>query len=244
MLSFVGCGSAFNTELGNNAAFIKEGNILFLIDCGSSTFSRIQTIGLLKDVEQVVVLVTHTHPDHIGSLGDLIFYCYYAVGRVAEPSVHLFVPDGLQVRHLLNMMGVKENKYRLIPFTDKASFHHRNVCFQFEAVEVNHVEYLKSYGYIIHYENKTIYYSGDCKEIPEPILDKLHKKEFDQFYQDTCKADYEGNPHLSLKKLEKLIQPHVRNRVFCMHLDQDFSFEEAENLGFNVVHPINFPNPR
>lgn len=236
MLNFIGCGSAFNTELGNNGAYIKKDNILFLIDCGSSTFGRIQKAGLLEDVDNVCVLLTHTHADHVGSLGDLILYGYYAMGELAKPSVWVFSPFDLKIRHLLDMMGVKENTYNLVQFSESSGFHHDDLHIGFEPVPVKHVEELSCFGYIIHWEDQTIYYSGDSSEISANILHEFYSGRFDLFYQDTCKADYEGNVHLSLRKLDELIHSS-REKVFCMHLDENFDREEAEALGFNVVSP-------
>ena len=77
MLKFIGTGSAFNTKLGNTSAYIKDNNTLLLIDCGELTFARILSLNLLDDVNEVHIAITHTHPDHIGSLGSLIFYCFF-----------------------------------------------------------------------------------------------------------------------------------------------------------------------
>lgn len=235
MLNFIGCGSAFNTELGNNAAFIKKDNVLFLIDCGSSTFDRLKNSNLFHGVEYVCVVLTHTHADHVGSLGDLAAYGYYSMGKTGEPNVYVLAPYPLQIGALLKMMGVKEGTYKLTQFHETIGFHLHHFHIDLEAVPVKHVKEMSCYGYIIHYENKTIYYSGDCYEIPQRILEKLHNGEVDLFYQDTCKADYEGNVHLSLKKLNQLIDRNARGKVYCMHLDSGFNEKEAKELGFHVV---------
>lgn len=238
MLSFIGCGSAFNTELGNNGAFIKKGTSLFMIDCGSSTFDRIKRIGLLDDVENIYVLLTHTHPDHVGSLGDLIFYGYYSMGKLAVPNVTVFAPYDLKIRYLLRMMGLEENTYNLVQFDKSAGIHNKDFHIRFEPVSVTHVKELDCFGYKIWYNNSFIYYSGDSNEIPEDILELLNDGEFNYFYQDTCKADYEDNVHLSLRKLDELVSYVAREFVYCMHLDDGFNRKEAEELGFNVVSTI------
>ncbi|WP_445487407.1 MBL fold metallo-hydrolase [Niallia sp. 03133] len=238
MLNFIGCGSAFNTQLGNNGAFIKKGNSLFLIDCGSSTFERLQRSGLLKNVEEVYILLTHTHPDHVGSLGDLIFFGYYSMGKLAEPNVTVLTPYTIKIQHLLKGMGIEENIYTLIQFKKNGSIRCNDFHLQYEAVPVTHVKELSCFGYIIHYGNKTIYYSGDANDIPLEIVERLYNGGFDLFYQDTCKADYEGNVHLSLRKLNELVKQEVRDKVYCMHLDEGFKKEEAKELGFQVVKSI------
>lgn len=63
----------------------------------------------------------------------------------------------------------------------------------------------------------------------------LNPMAYDYVYVDTCKADYEGNVHLSLRKLSELVRPDVRSKYWCMHLDEGFDRQEAETLGFNVV---------
>ncbi|MBA4603812.1 MBL fold metallo-hydrolase [Thermoactinomyces mirandus] len=223
MLNFIGCGSAFNTGSGNNAAFIKKDNVLFLIDCGSSIFGRLKNSNIFDRVEYICVILTHTHADHVGSLGDLIAYGYYAMGKTGEPNVYVIAPYDLRIGQLLKLMGVNENTYKLSQFNETTEFHMNHFHIDLEAVPVKHVKQLNCYGYIIYYENKTIYYSGDCYEIPQRILEKLHNGTIDLFYQDTCKADYEGNVHLSLKKLDQLIDRKVRGKVYCMHLDSGFN---------------------
>lgn len=237
-MNFIGCGSAFNTALGNNGAFIKRDQVLFLIDCGSSTFARLQKANLLEDVKEVCILLTHTHCDHIGSLGDLILYGYYSMNRLAEANVCVYTPNDLNIKELLRMMGVEENTYKLVEFSASTEYQYNDFKINFAPIEVPHVAGLKSYGYIIGYENKLIYYSGDCYDIPADILNRQNNDGFDLFYQDTCIAEYEGNVHLSLKKLAELIDANARENVYCMHLDQGFNVEKAKSLGFSVAVPI------
>lgn len=232
MLNFIGCGSAFNTDLGNNSAFIKKENVLFMIDCGGSTFTRIVKSGLLENVERIGILLTHTHADHIGSLPDLI---YYSKNLYGKPNVQIFAPYELRVDEILKLMGVGKHNYELIEFSNAASFRYDAFQIEFEAISVNHVVEISCFGYVLQYDGKVIYYSGDTNEIPDDILQKQNAGYFNYFYQDTSKADFDANIHLSLRKLNELIQPNFRERVFCMHLDTGFSKEEANNLGFNVV---------
>lgn len=105
MLNFIGRGSAFNTKEGNNSTFIKNENHLLLVDCGSDVFSRIMELNLLQNVEEIDVIITHLHPDHFGSLGDLIFYSYFGIGEGKLPTltVHHY-SDKLE--EILENMGV------------------------------------------------------------------------------------------------------------------------------------------
>lgn len=240
MLNFIGTGSAFNTKLGNNGAFIKKNKLLFMIDCGSATYARINESNLLEGVEHIYVLMTHTHPDHIGSLGDLIFHGYYSMGEMFKPSVTVIAPSQLisNIEKVLDGMGVPGNNYYRYFISTSGEINYNGFNILFQVVPVTHVKELTSFAYILHYENKAIYYSGDSNEISPLILERLNFGEIDLFYQDTSKLDYEGNVHLSLRELAELVNEDVRDRVFCMHLDKTFNVEEAKKLGFNVATSI------
>lgn len=235
MLKFIGSGNAFNTELGNNSAYIKHENKLFMIDCGSTTFDRMRKLNLLNGIDEIYVLLTHLHPDHVGSLGDLIFYSYYSMGKLGEPCLTVLSPEDLAVSSLLNRMGVTTAHYNLDEFNCYKYIEKDDFKIFIDAKKVPHVDELSSYGYIFEYDNSSYYYSGDSNEIFGNVLSNLRKGMFDYFYQDTCKADYEGNVHLSLRKLTELIKPELRRKVYCMHLDEGFDAEEAKSLEFNVV---------
>lgn len=234
MLNFIGTGSAFNTELGNNSAFMKEKESLLLIDCGGMTFHRIQQLNLLEDAKSVSVIITHTHPDHIGSLGEVIFYCYYILGFKAT----IIFPNEELIRSYLRISGASDEMYHLetgqqVEIEDK---HLGKIVLEF--MKNNHVDTIPAYSFILKSQKGTCYYSGDANTLPEAIISLLEDKKIDVLYQDTCGIEYEGNAHLPLAKLEKLIPIEHRSRVYCMHLDKHIKVEEIETLGFNYVRRV------
>lgn len=231
MLSFIGMGSAFNTEMGNTSAFVKQNGSLLLIDCGGTVFHRLQELNLFDGLENLYIIVTHTHPDHVGSLGEVIFYSYYILKHI--PTI--FFPNNELIKGFLTSIGVSVEMYKL------------NICeridtndiqlgkFRIEFLSVSHVDTIPAYGFIMRLNEKSFYYSGDANNISDSVVNRIMSGEIDRVYQDTCGLDYQGNNHLSLKKLCSIVQPEFRNKIYCMHLDKHITNKEIRDKGFNVV---------
>ncbi len=230
MLKFIGSGSAFNTKLGNNAAYYKVANQMLLIDCGSNIFHRIKENQILEGIEHIHVLVTHTHADHVGSLADLIFYMYYSHGEFATSKVTVYYVHDVKMEELLIINGVIPQTHCLTKQLHSDIQYTLPFCkVRFE--KTSHVEVLPCYSIELHIDNSVIYYTGDTNNL-KPSLTNAH---YHYVFVDTCQADYEGNVHLSLRKLSELVEPTFRAKFWCMHLDEGFDRQEAQSLGFNVV---------
>jgi ribonuclease BN (tRNA processing enzyme) len=229
MLGFLGIGSAFNTELGNNCAYFVRERRLYLIDCGSTTFARLLAKGLLEGIEQIRVIVTHTHADHIGSLGDLVFYSYFNHPPIIRKKIAIIAPGNLQMPELLKLMGVGQEYYDYIELSGPGEVDDISIDY----LQVPHVPSLPCYAYVLKLDGRVIYYSGDSVELPGSIQERFLNGEIDLLYQDTSSVDHPL--HLSLQQLTELIPEYRRSAVFCMHLDHRFVPEEARGLGFQVV---------
>jgi len=88
-IELLGVGGAFSPpEAGHTSALIYGGLNLLLIDCGSRVFDtlrrRDQEDGLDRISHINAVAITHLHDDHVGSLGSLLFYRYYVLGKETE----------------------------------------------------------------------------------------------------------------------------------------------------------------
>lgn len=234
MLTFIGCGSAFHTDLGNNGAFFKAAdNDLFMIDCGSATFHRLVDYQVLNKVTHISVLITHLHPDHIGSLGDLIFYSYFKMAPTFKAKLTVLAPEDVLVeaKSLMRKMGVEDQQVNWLEIDEGGNFGPYDVT----PVRVSHADQLNCYGYEFKSKNEYIYYSGDANQIPQAILRKLINNEYDLFFQDTSWADYPGNVHMSLRELTEMVPNDARTTVCCMHLDNGFDLAEAKARGFQVA---------
>ena len=229
-LKFLGSGSAFNSKLGNTSAYIINGGEFILIDCGGDVFHKILSKKTLNnnDILTVNVFITHMHPDNIGSLGDLIFYCYY----ILHITVNVFCVD-TNIENTLNSLGCIDC-YNYI----KLSYNIPRVTkkYTITPIKTNHVDEIISSGFLFEFDDETFYYSGDSYEIPSEVLDAFNSNKIDYLFQDTCKADYQNNLHMNIDTLYNTIT-FDRNKVYCMHLD-DALYRNTDKIisyGFNIV---------
>ncbi|MBC8016724.1 MAG: MBL fold metallo-hydrolase [Sporomusaceae bacterium] len=231
MLKFIGSGSAFNTQFGNTSAFIKKKDSLVLIDSGGTVFHRLQELQLLDNLKKIYIIITHTHPDHVGSLGDIILYSYYLLG--IKPIVYFQKKE--LIENFLSCIGVSSNMY-LLDNSNRVNILDEDFGeVSIEFLLVSHVDTIPAYGFVMKQREGAFYYSGDANGIGDEILKRLSQGEFDRFYQDTCGLDYEGNAHMSLRKLREIIHPNLRSKIYCMHLDNKIDRQEVIGQGFNIV---------
>ncbi|MDF2590790.1 MAG: hypothetical protein K0S75_256 [Clostridia bacterium] len=230
-LNFIGSGSALNTTLGNNSAFIKEGKSILILDCGSTTFSKIQELKLLEDVKNIFVLITHRHPDHVASLGDLIFYANFIINA----NITVLTPDIENLSNLLKYMGVSGELYTVCWPNKEFKLANSDFEIILSYVPVEHVEDMECYGYIINYKGSKIYYSGDARCIPNDIFQDFEQHKIDYIYQDVCSYNSKENPHMYINDLDRLVNEQDRNRLCCMHYDEGMDKLKIHQMGFRVI---------
>lgn len=246
-LKFLGTGSEFNTKLKNNSAFIKDENSLILIDCGSTVFSKIKEIDLLKEVNNVYVLITHFHADHIGSLCDLISYTHFKKSY----NIQVFSPDKAIIE-LLRLQGAKEGIH--YEFT-KASIDPKNPTvisdsnffYKIFAVKTTHDDNISNYGFCLEEYKKQIvnnesiyksvdkiYYSGDALEINDFVYKNINS--LNKVYHDV--SDEDGLKSISLNKISNIIPDGIKNKFYLMHFSSKALIDKAKQKGFNTVKEV------
>ena len=232
-LIFLGRGAAINPKEGNNSAYFVENNQLFLIDCGESIFERLIESELLKNVESINLMITHTHSDHVGSLGSLIMYYFYTFHKplnIVLPKNAKHLPN---IEKILSGFGCTKPMYN---YVDEKSFDNKYETFEnFRYVETNHCDELDCYGILFNTKNGIVYYSGDTREINTIKALIASKQPIDKLYIDTTTANFPGNVHLYIGILQESIPENLKKHVYCMHLNNDDCIKQAKKLGFNVV---------
>lgn len=237
MLKFIGTGSAFNTELGNTSAYIKENDNLLLLDCGETVFSRIKDLNILEDVKNVYIAITHNHSDHVASLPTLIEYLNLYKGII--PNIILANDDSSEkqeqnLKALLEKFAISEEDYEFT-YGDMIEGVITDLN-KIEFVEVKHSSKLTSYAIELQFSEFTIYYVGDNKDVAylKKIAKKLKKD--DLVFTDCMLKDYKGSIHVTLDELNSIFDKEQKKQVTCMHFDGQNTYCLAKEMGFEVAN--------
>lgn len=228
LLKFIGRGSAFNTKEGNTSSFIKKNNTLYLFDCGEDVYKQIKELDLLSGITTVNIFITHLHSDHMGSLSSLIFDIFYSYNF--KPNIYSSCENLEEVLKLLSHNG-EYNFYKLIP-NEKTNV---DYSFSITSIPVPHKVEIDSYSFLFEVLGNVIFYSGDTNEVNKEMFDLYKKGEIDEYYQDVCLADYEGNVHTCIKHIKELVVGDLKNNFYCMHLDSSELEKELTINNYKTV---------
>ena len=163
-ISFLGTGGAFDVALGNSAALVDCAGTRFLVDCGHSVFPRLVERGLVEDFD--VVLITHLHDDHVGSLSTLV---YYATIVLQRPQLRIVVPSAAFEADLRAFLAFSQydldKRVRFEPIADFP---------QVRAIDTygSHVPGMATWGYAFEEGAHRMAYSGDTGQ-PALMFDAL-----------------------------------------------------------------------
>jgi hypothetical protein len=168
------------------------------------------------------------HSDHIGSLGSFIGFCYWKYKIVTK--VYFYEKD--KIRNFLELLGLIVNQSFIINDTENKRI--ESLRLEFSPSPTKHSKTVNTYSYTLKFdEGNDIFYSGDTYETNFDVIPFL--KLGNLIYHDTCRNDFEGNVHTSLRVLSGIIPKEYRRQVYCMHIDGINFVKEAEKEGFNVV---------
>lgn len=207
-INFLGNGSGF-TDNHTNGYFITDTNDLVLIDLSMNNYSKLLNFPL-KDFNNIYVLITHMHDDHISGIGMLVQYCYYVLKKklviLAETVLLDKMVDNLDLR------GIYDDIYNM------ETLCHETFDWFLGTIVTKHDPYLdgECFGYRLRVNGTVCVYSGDTN-ILEPYLEYLVPGV--EFYVDI--SYFYGGVHLKFDDVkEKLFELSAQGiDIFLMHLD-------------------------
>lgn len=220
-LNFFGRGAGFNPGEGNTNAWMELNKTLVMLDCGESTFAAVSRHPGLAQWDHVVVLLTHLHADHAGSLASLCSYNYFVLQRKV-----LVVHPIDTVKELLRLQGVGEEVYDYAPSLPES------YGIKAKSLPVRHVSDMSCFAYELSDGKETIYYSGDAADFPDEVAQKLQNGDYQRVYHDI--ASYDSATHCPVATVENKVPFDLRKRVYAMHLDSDIE-QAFLSKGFSVV---------
>lgn len=222
-LKFLGNGSAFNVDAYNTCAYFKTEKSLFLLDCGESICNRIIKLGLMEDVENIYVFITHTHSDHIGSLEALIYYNEVFLHK----NFKIFYPRRRNLKKLLKLTGV-DFPFTIYPIPKELD------GLQVDFVVQTHIP--GSYGYFFYGKDGSFFFSGDASEVNPRCVEELLAGKIDRVYHEVTTSG--SRIHTHLDKLKACFPENVRGKVWLMHFENEEMRKRCEEEKFQTVKVV------
>lgn len=224
-LEMLGFGSAFNSvEYGNTSGYFESDDSIYIIDCGSTVFNEIlrRKLDLSKTIN---LIITHTHTDHIGSVGTFVEYSYFALGNKLDIFCAKEIESSLIT--ILLASGVTNEMFNIHSHHNNTLDIDENINITF--YEVNHVDTLKTFAIVLKEKenDRQLIYSGDINnydDLKEMFISMIYKN-VSSIYLDFSLNNSPVHEN-SLENLEQIIELFENSNIYLMHLDN--TIEEYE----------------
>lgn len=243
LLKFLGNGDASNTLSDNTAAIIDDDRTLLLIDCGFTTYRNLTETNDRKyfrrlttsHYEEVIIAITHLHPDHAGSLAHMIFFLYYGCGIIPK----IIYPEEKDMMTFLNLQGCVHGL--MYDF-----YSEENPKYVFTPIKVRHSEFINTWSYDIEipHLNRKIYYGSDtCNSTGlrnrlDYIIDN-DLKMYDEIYHEAIVHEH-YDAHISIHKLKVDLDQYMN--MDCMPPIHIIHQDERMMIS-NLPYKLGFKDP-
>lgn len=240
MPKFLGIGSAFNTKLGNTSCYFydEKNNKLTLIDCGWDVYSKLIKQGLLESKPDIIIRLTHTHGDHIGSLTTLLEHSFY----VNKKKCFIKSQRIGQLRTILDGMLVDQGIYDVYDCS----------CDENQGFRIPHIIRNdivdSSFAHFISDNKDEFIFAWDSAGVSSEIYNRFversrstavwYKRNTVYLFHDCCLANYPGNVHTYYKLLLDLVPEELRPNVFPVHIDDEKVLDIMVEAGFGDVRKL------
>lgn len=244
-LTFLGTGSAFSKNFGNNSAVltITNGPMVkrMMIDCGRTTPDDLHSSQFdLGDID--AIFITHLHGDHVYGLEEMGFYGRYVLNK----KPHLIFPtfemkdklwysvlSGTMEEGDLDVPMIFDDYFTYEIVDEKDQYFLFNDC-MISVYNTEHIKDKESYGLIIS-EYDYIVYTSDSLFNKEFIKSAV-KDGAQAIFHDCQMVDYKGKVHASLDDLESLPNKYKR-KIHIMHYGDDLAshYKRIKDNHLNIV---------
>lgn len=215
-IEVLGVGNLFTPEITNTSFLLSPenyGNKKFLIDCGYNVFQKL--VSDKYDIENIdTVIITHTHPDHVGSLGALIYYRWFMFNKTTEircgNRVGKYLSPCLRstVFNVPKSGEIRLNKYEFCPY--KLIFNGMPTDLM-SMFEVQHGG-IPAYG--IHLTKEKIVFTGDT----DMLNPTCHMFTSAKMIFHDCITDHDARGvHSSLRDMQKIYPKAIRKKIKLVH---------------------------
>lgn len=233
-LNFTGRGAMLYPKEGNTAAYFESNNTFFLIDCGEDVAHKLIEKNKLASDKEYYLMVTHTHSDHIGSLGTLQQYLYWCCGKKLNIVISEQMKYQRELQQILDGFGLVPDTYNLV---DETSLDDKFSEFKsIRYVSSNHGDTpLKSCSIIIRTNQGNILYTGDIADdtILREFIIYNGAHNIDKIYTD---VSLNKSPvHLSLDELDNAVPRNIKSKINCMHINDARLISLIEARGYKLV---------
>ena len=224
-LNFLGNGSGFSKT--HTGAYFINGKDLIIIDCSMLNLQKILSLGI-ENFENVYLLITHMHDDHVSGVTLFIQYMYY----VYKNKLNILLPKELIENVLLDfkIKGIPNEIYNLYNLDKDISY-----SWFVSKIPTKHAPELdgECFGYVFNIDGKLIVYSGDTNTLApyESFLELAT-----EFYVDIS-ANY-GSVHLKYEDVEEKLLSYINKYnldIYVMHIDNEEALKKIINEKIKIV---------
>ncbi len=220
-LKFLGIGGACNLEFGGNCAYLKKDNSLMIVDCAEGITEKLVSKNILnKDTKDLLIVITHTHADHVGGVGTLIWYCSLGLGFCPRIFCNSNTFKNSMIQ-LLDIFGVNREFYSFTEENDAEFF-----GVKIKALPVSHEPTLECFAILFEDKNEKVIYSGDTNDI-DFIRKQAQDPQIKRIYSEVSLGTYPV--HLFYNDLKTIKQ---KEKFVLMHFNsvEDYDIIKKENL--------------